>query len=144
MASDAVDRCQSLGRGGGWVPCSLSTSAPGLLTSKDRMTMRRGGLVKSLGGMGMRFTRYSHTTSMLSFLTAEMGMMGDESATVPATNLRICSYCSDASAGFTRSTCRPQHGRQSVRAVKAELRLGWLEVRHDGANIFPTRTKDPP
>jgi hypothetical protein len=108
MASEAVEiDALRLGRRRAMVvPWSLSTSAPGLLTSKDRMTMRRGGLVKSLGGMGMRLTRYSHTTSMLSFLTAEMGMMGDESATVPATNLRICSYCSDASAGFTRSTCK--------------------------------------
>lgn len=31
-------------------------------------------------------------------------MMGLESATVPATNLRICSCCMEASWGFTRST----------------------------------------
>lgn len=43
--------------------------------------------------------------TVIYFFTAEMGMMGLASATVPATNLRICSCCMEASCGFTRSTC---------------------------------------
>jgi hypothetical protein len=46
-------------------PLSSAISAPGLLTSKDRMTMRRGSLVKSRGGIGIRLTMYSLIASML-------------------------------------------------------------------------------
>ena len=50
-------------------PFKSSTSSPGLFTSNDRITMRRGLEVKSRGGTGMRLTRYSQTTSMLNFFT---------------------------------------------------------------------------
>uniref|UniRef100_A0A0E9XF51 Uncharacterized protein n=1 Tax=Anguilla anguilla TaxID=7936 RepID=A0A0E9XF51_ANGAN len=84
-------------------PFRSSTSQPGLFTSNDRITMRRGSEVKSLMGTGIFFTMYSHTTSMLYFSWAEMGMMGAPSATVPCTKARICSYCSLAWLSFTRS-----------------------------------------
>ena len=64
-------------------PLSSSTSAPGLFTSKDRMTMSLGSAVKSRTGIGIRFTMYSLTASMLYLSCAEMGTMGDDSATVP-------------------------------------------------------------
>ena len=65
-------------------PCSSSISAPGLFTSNERMTMSRGDDAKSRTGIGMRVTMYSFTASMLNFSCAEMGTMGDDSATVPA------------------------------------------------------------
>lgn len=39
--------------------------------------------MKSRTGTGIFFTMYSHTTSMLYFSWAEIGMMGAPSATVP-------------------------------------------------------------
>ena len=60
-----------------------STSAPGLFTSKDRMTIIFGGDVKSLTGTGIFFTMYSHTASMLYFNCAEIGTIGAPSAMVP-------------------------------------------------------------
>src|ERR1700737_3444373 len=68
-------------------PLSSAISAPGLLTSKDRMTMRRGSDVKSLGGIGIRLTIYSLMASILYLSCAEMGMMGAELATVPVVNI---------------------------------------------------------
>lgn len=64
-------------------PFSSSISAPGLLTSKERITMRRGSEVKSRTGMGIRLTMYSRTASTLYLSWADMGTMGDDSATVP-------------------------------------------------------------
>lgn len=46
-------------------PFSSSTSAPGLLTSKERMTISFGEEAKSRGGTGMFLTRYSLIASML-------------------------------------------------------------------------------
>ena len=59
----------------------------------------------STPGMGILQLMYSHTTSMLYLRTALMGITGASSATVPATNLRICSCCTIAWSCFTRSTC---------------------------------------
>src|SRR5216684_5319233 len=64
-------------------PLSSSTSAPGLFTSKERITISRGSEVKSRTGIGIRFTMYSFTASMLYLSWAEIGTMGDDSATVP-------------------------------------------------------------
>lgn len=64
-------------------PFSSSTSAPGLLTSKDRMMMSRGVDVKSRIGTGMCLTMYSVTASMLYRSWAEMGTIGALPATVP-------------------------------------------------------------
>jgi hypothetical protein len=64
-------------------PLSSSTSAPGLFTSKERITISRGSDVKSRMGIGMHFTMYSFTASMLYLSCAEIGTMGDDSATVP-------------------------------------------------------------
>ena len=64
-------------------PLSSAISAPGLLTSKERMTIKRGSDVKSRGGIGIRLTIYSLIASMLYFNWAEIGMMGAEAATVP-------------------------------------------------------------
>lgn len=66
-------------------PLISSTSDPGLLTSKDRMTIIFGGEMKFLSGMGIFFTIYSHTTSILYFNCAETGITGELSATVPWT-----------------------------------------------------------
>mmetsp|Transcript_37695 Transcript_37695/g.117967 ORF Transcript_37695/g.117967 Transcript_37695/m.117967 type:complete len:209 (-) Transcript_37695:710-1336(-) len=89
-------------------PRSSAASMPGLFTSKERMTMRRGTERKSRRGSGTRCTRYSQSTSTLYLSTALMGMTGAESATVPATKRRICWCCASASSSFTRSTlfCR--------------------------------------
>eukprot|EP00123_Amoebidium_parasiticum_P012219 comp21201_c0_seq1/m.28805 comp21201_c0_seq1/g.28805 ORF comp21201_c0_seq1/g.28805 comp21201_c0_seq1/m.28805 type:complete len:353 (+) comp21201_c0_seq1:732-1790(+) len=84
-------------------PFKSSTSQPGLLTSNERITIRRGGDVKSRIGMGIRLTMYSHTHSMLYLSWAEMGTTGAPSATVPCTNLRICWYWSLAWLSLTRS-----------------------------------------
>lgn len=43
-------------------PRRSSTSQPGLLTSNDRMTIMRGGDVKSRSGTGIFFVTYSHNT----------------------------------------------------------------------------------
>jgi hypothetical protein len=67
-------------------PLSSSTSAPGLLTSKERMTMRRGEEVKSLTGTGIFVHIYSHITSILYRNCALMGTIGAPSATVPGMN----------------------------------------------------------
>jgi hypothetical protein len=64
-------------------PLISSTSKPGLLTSKDRITIILGGEMKFLSGMGIFFTIYSHTTSILYFSCAEIGTTGAPSATVP-------------------------------------------------------------
>ena len=64
-------------------PLRSSTSDPGLLTSKDLMTMSLGLEVKSLTGIGIFLERYSQITSMLYLSWAEIGMMGAPSATVP-------------------------------------------------------------
>ena len=70
-------------------PLSSSTSAPGLLTSKDRITIRRGEDMKSRSGMGMRLTMYSFTASILYLSWADMGTIGEDSATVPTTILIV-------------------------------------------------------
>lgn len=75
-------------------PFSSSTSAPGLLTSKERMTMRRGEEAKSRIGIGIRFTMYSLTASILYFNCADIGTMGDDSATVPVID-NIRHFCSE-------------------------------------------------
>lgn len=67
-------------------PLISSTSDPGLLTSKDLMTIIFGGEMKFLSGIGIFFTIYSHTTSMLYFSCAEIGTTGAPSATVPCGN----------------------------------------------------------
>mmetsp|Transcript_13770 Transcript_13770/g.20281 ORF Transcript_13770/g.20281 Transcript_13770/m.20281 type:complete len:225 (-) Transcript_13770:578-1252(-) len=85
-------------------PSRFSTSWPGLFTSKDRITIRRGALVKSRTGTGMLRAMNSQATSMLYRSTAEIGITGALSATVPATNFLICSCCTIACSGFTRST----------------------------------------
>jgi hypothetical protein len=64
-------------------PLISSTSKPGLLTSKDRITIMLGGDTKFLSGMGIFFTIYSHTTSILYFSCADIGTTGAPSATVP-------------------------------------------------------------
>mmetsp|Transcript_1173 Transcript_1173/g.4961 ORF Transcript_1173/g.4961 Transcript_1173/m.4961 type:complete len:209 (+) Transcript_1173:595-1221(+) len=110
-------------------PCSSSASIPGLLTSKERITMRRGTDRKSLLGSGTRCTRYSHSTSTLYRSTALMGMMGAASATVPATKRRICCCCAMASSCFTRSTlfCRMMmcSRRMISTAAKCSEVWGW-------------------
>eukprot|EP00978_Attheya_sp_CCMP212_P018847 scaffold52077_cov52-Attheya_sp.AAC.2 len=120
-------------------PCKLDTSWPGLLTSKLRMTMRRGTLVKSLRGTGILWQRYSHTTSMLYLRTAEMGMTGAESATVPATNLRIWSCWASAASGLTKSTlfCKIKmcSSRMISTAAKCSDVCGWGQVS------FPATSK---
>lgn len=63
-------------------PFISSTSNPGLLTSKDRITIIFGGDTKFLSGIGIFLTMYSHTTSMLYFSCAETGTIGAPSATV--------------------------------------------------------------
>jgi hypothetical protein len=64
-------------------PFNSAISAPGLLTSKDRMTISRGSAVKSRGGIGIRLTMYSLMASILYLSCAEIGMIGAEAATVP-------------------------------------------------------------
>lgn len=66
-------------------PFRSSTSHPGLLTSKERITIRRGGETKSRTGTGIFFVIYSHNTSILYFNCAEIGTTGAPSATVPKT-----------------------------------------------------------
>mmetsp|Transcript_10290 Transcript_10290/g.21265 ORF Transcript_10290/g.21265 Transcript_10290/m.21265 type:complete len:262 (-) Transcript_10290:277-1062(-) len=89
-------------------PLRLATSSPGLFTSKDRMMIIMGLARKSRGGMGTCVQRYSQTTSRLYFSTALKGMMGEESAAVPATNFLISSYCAWACCSLMSSTlfCR--------------------------------------
>mmetsp|Transcript_49063 Transcript_49063/g.98716 ORF Transcript_49063/g.98716 Transcript_49063/m.98716 type:complete len:221 (-) Transcript_49063:12-674(-) len=110
-------------------PLRRSTSSPGLFTSKDRITMSLGTEVKSRTGTGTLWQMYSTTTSMLYLSTAEMGMMGAWSATVPATNLRICSCCASAASCFTRSTlfCRMMMfpRRMISTAAKCSEVCGW-------------------
>lgn len=106
-------------------PFNSSTLAPGLLTSKDRMTTIRGVAEKSYVG-GSRLARASTTASMLNFNWAETGMIGARPAVVPKnssasphleghtpvartivdspmTNFLIDSQCSTASDSRTRS-----------------------------------------
>mmetsp|Transcript_2980 Transcript_2980/g.5864 ORF Transcript_2980/g.5864 Transcript_2980/m.5864 type:complete len:213 (-) Transcript_2980:677-1315(-) len=64
-------------------PWMSSTSAPGLFTSNERITIMFGEEVKSRTGTGILLTMYSHTTSMLYLSCAEMGTMGAPSAMVP-------------------------------------------------------------
>lgn len=67
-------------------PFSSSTSAPGLLTSKDRMTVSRGSALKSRRGTGIVLVMYSLTASMLYLSWADIGTIGAASATVPTEN----------------------------------------------------------
>lgn len=64
-------------------PLRSLTSAPGLLISNERMTMSRGEDVKSRTGTGIWVHRYSTITSILYFSCAEIGTIGEFSATVP-------------------------------------------------------------
>ncbi len=82
---------------------SCSISAPGLFTSKDRMTSRRGVAAKSRLGTGTQQAMYCATMSMLYPSWADTGMMGAPSATVPVTKDLIFSYWSRACSSFTRS-----------------------------------------
>jgi hypothetical protein len=61
---------------------SSPTSATGLFTSNDRITITRGSEEEM--GSGMRFTMHSFKTSMFSLSCAEIGTMGYDSASVPA------------------------------------------------------------
>ena len=45
--------------------------------------MRRGSLVKSRGGIGIRLTMYSLIASILYLSWAEIGIIGAVAATVP-------------------------------------------------------------
>ena len=47
------------------------------------MTISRGSEVKFRDGTGIVFTMYSFTASILYFSCAEMGTIGEDSATVP-------------------------------------------------------------
>jgi hypothetical protein len=67
-------------------PLISSTSEPGLLTSKERITIILGGEVKFLSGMGIFFTMYSQITSMLYFNWADIGTTGAPSAIVPCSD----------------------------------------------------------
>mmetsp|Transcript_93573 Transcript_93573/g.208214 ORF Transcript_93573/g.208214 Transcript_93573/m.208214 type:complete len:215 (+) Transcript_93573:347-991(+) len=89
-------------------PLRFCTSSPGLFTSKERMTIMTGSEVKSRGGIGTCVQRYSQTTSMLYLSTALMGMIGELSAAVPATNFLISSYWACACCSLISSTlfCR--------------------------------------
>mmetsp|Transcript_58434 Transcript_58434/g.118835 ORF Transcript_58434/g.118835 Transcript_58434/m.118835 type:complete len:215 (+) Transcript_58434:477-1121(+) len=89
-------------------PLRFCTSSPGLFTSKERMTIMTGSEVKSRGGIGTCVQRYSQTTSMLYLSTALIGMIGELSAAVPATNFLISSYCACACCSLINSTlfCR--------------------------------------
>mmetsp|Transcript_11437 Transcript_11437/g.41850 ORF Transcript_11437/g.41850 Transcript_11437/m.41850 type:complete len:253 (+) Transcript_11437:140-898(+) len=64
-------------------PLMLSTSEPGLFTSKERITIISGDEVKSRTGTGIFLTMYSATASILYFSCAEMGTIGAPSAMVP-------------------------------------------------------------
>mmetsp|Transcript_47062 Transcript_47062/g.102485 ORF Transcript_47062/g.102485 Transcript_47062/m.102485 type:complete len:214 (+) Transcript_47062:489-1130(+) len=85
-------------------PFRSATSSPGLLTSKDRMMIITGLDVKSRGGIGTCVQRYSQITSKLYFNTALIGMIGELSAAVPATNFLISSYRDCASCCLINST----------------------------------------
>mmetsp|Transcript_68951 Transcript_68951/g.156280 ORF Transcript_68951/g.156280 Transcript_68951/m.156280 type:complete len:262 (-) Transcript_68951:353-1138(-) len=85
-------------------PLRFCTSSPGLFTSKERMMIITGLDLKSLGGIGTCVQRYSQTTSRLYFSTALMGMMGELSAAVPATNFLISSCCAIACCSLISST----------------------------------------
>mmetsp|Transcript_87480 Transcript_87480/g.245617 ORF Transcript_87480/g.245617 Transcript_87480/m.245617 type:complete len:244 (+) Transcript_87480:546-1277(+) len=85
-------------------PLSCSTSSPGLFTSNERIMIITGFEVKSRGGMGTMVQRYSHRTSTLYFNTALIGMIGELSAAVPATNLLISSCCASACCLVMSST----------------------------------------
>mmetsp|Transcript_57533 Transcript_57533/g.106277 ORF Transcript_57533/g.106277 Transcript_57533/m.106277 type:complete len:233 (-) Transcript_57533:368-1066(-) len=85
-------------------PFRFLTSSPGLLTSKERIMIINGSDVKSLGGMGTCVHKYSQTVSRLYFRTAEIGIMGELSAAVPATNFLISSYCARACCSLINST----------------------------------------
>jgi hypothetical protein len=51
------------------------------------MTINLGSVVKSRMGIGIFLTIYSLTASMLYFSCADIGTMGDFSATVPVRKL---------------------------------------------------------
>mmetsp|Transcript_66228 Transcript_66228/g.185181 ORF Transcript_66228/g.185181 Transcript_66228/m.185181 type:complete len:265 (-) Transcript_66228:386-1180(-) len=85
-------------------PKRLLTSSPGRFTSKERMMIINGFDVKSRGGIGTCVQRYSQTTSKLYFRTALIGMIGELSAAVPATNFLISSYCACACWALISST----------------------------------------
>ena len=89
-------------------PLMSSTSAPGLFTSNDRITIICGGEVKSRIGTGIFLTMYSHTTSMLYLSWAEMGTTGAPSAMVPWMNRWMSSnwFCPDASLIRSILFCR--------------------------------------
>ena len=84
-------------------PWMSSTSAPGLFTSKDRITIMFAGAVKSRTGTGIFLQMYSQTTSMLYLSCAEMGITGAPSAIVPWMNLQMASYWFAAAFSWTRS-----------------------------------------
>merc|ERR1719158_2131750 len=68
------------------------------------MMIITGADVKSLGGMGTCVHKYSQTTFKLYLSTAEIGMIGESSAAVPATNFLISSYCAWACCSLMSST----------------------------------------
>lgn len=64
-------------------PLSSVKSVPGLLTSKERMTMSLASVSKERRGTGMCLTMYSLTASMLYLSCAEIGTIGALPAAVP-------------------------------------------------------------
>lgn len=108
-------------------PWMSSTSEPGLLTSKERMTIMLGGATKLRTGTGIFFTMYSHTTSMLYFSCAEMGTMGAPSAIVPWMNFRIASCWFAAAVSCTRSIlfCRMMMCFNRMISTAARCSLVW-------------------
>lgn len=53
------------------------------------MTINRGEAEKSRTGIGIDRTMYSFTASILYFSWADMGMIGDASATVPVRDVYV-------------------------------------------------------
>mmetsp|Transcript_13089 Transcript_13089/g.31742 ORF Transcript_13089/g.31742 Transcript_13089/m.31742 type:complete len:363 (+) Transcript_13089:311-1399(+) len=123
-------------------PWISSTSAPGLLTSKERMTIILAGDVKSRLGTGIFLQMYSHTTSMLYLSCAEMGITGAPSAMVPWMNLQMASYWFAAAFSCTRSILFWRMMMCCSRMISTAARCS--EVCGCGHDSFPAMSSSAP
>mmetsp|Transcript_236 Transcript_236/g.919 ORF Transcript_236/g.919 Transcript_236/m.919 type:complete len:354 (+) Transcript_236:200-1261(+) len=123
-------------------PWMSSTSAPGLFTSKLRMTIMWHGEMKSRFGTGIFPQMYSHTTSMLYLSCAEMGITGAPSAIVPWMNFTIASYWFAAAFSCTKSILFCKMMMCFKRMISTAARCS--EVCGCGHDSFPATSRSAP
>lgn len=103
------------------------------------LPMSLGSEVKSLMGTGIFLTMYSHTTSMLYFNCAEIGMIGAPSATVPTYPRREVTH---TSLRQTHTTGRRLHTFKKAEGLNTDRHtsLGQTQTKLYKSELFQPLT----